>query len=378
MWVLAHDVLVRNKRGHRGDERTHAAQIGANDQIAPLVTEAGKQNRGGHIADDLAGRHRHFQRMAADQRARQLVELGHAFHVADEDEEHAEGERQSPVHVLEHLAVADQERGEHDHAHGPQGDEVTDGEQTDDEQQRVDDGAPAAIARAVAGDTDLVGLVLAAFRREHALFDAGAVERLEFGHRLFAEHDAADDDQHHRRGRRIRCHDADHLRRRHAGERLQIQVVRVADRREHTAHVGADGHQRADEHSLILHVRHDEHGDRERDERDERHVVGDEHRGEVRHGDQRDHQSARGVDVMQQPRADDAEHADALEAADDEHQAAQLADRAHVHVVLVAGVGRDDEAGDQREYGGDYQDRFAFKQLDQPSSHGFLREFTFR
>ena len=47
--VLAHDVLVRNKRGHRGDERTHAAQIGANDQIAPLVAEAGKQNRGGTL-----------------------------------------------------------------------------------------------------------------------------------------------------------------------------------------------------------------------------------------------------------------------------------------------------------------------------------------
>ena len=128
MWVLAHDVLVRNKRGHRGDERTHAAQIGANDQIAPLVTEAGKQNRGGHIADDLAGRHRHFQRMAADQRARQLVELGHALHVADEDEEHAEGERQSPIHVFEYAPIGEQEHDDHDHAHHPQGNHVGDGQ----------------------------------------------------------------------------------------------------------------------------------------------------------------------------------------------------------------------------------------------------------
>ena len=34
-------------------------------------------------------------------------------------EEHAERERQSPVDIAEHAAIAEQERHHHDHAHGP-------------------------------------------------------------------------------------------------------------------------------------------------------------------------------------------------------------------------------------------------------------------
>ena len=38
--------------------------------------------------------------MAADQRARQFVEFGHALHVADEDEEHAEGGAEKSARVF--------------------------------------------------------------------------------------------------------------------------------------------------------------------------------------------------------------------------------------------------------------------------------------
>ena len=69
-----------------------------------------------------------LQRMAADQRARQFVEFGHALHVADEDEEHAEGERQSPIHVFEYAPIGEQEHDDHDHAHHPQGNHVGDGQ----------------------------------------------------------------------------------------------------------------------------------------------------------------------------------------------------------------------------------------------------------
>ena len=120
--VLAHDVLVRNKRGHRGDERTHAAQIGANRSRSRHWSQKPESRIVvGTLLIDLAGADRHLQRMAADQRARQFVEFGHALHVADEDEEHAEGERQSPIHVFEYAPIGEQEHDDHDHAHHPPG-----------------------------------------------------------------------------------------------------------------------------------------------------------------------------------------------------------------------------------------------------------------
>ena len=150
--------------------------------------------------------------------------------------------------------------------------------------------------------------------------------------------------------------------------------VRVADRGEHAAHVRADGHQRADKHRMLFHVRHRQHRDCERHEGDQRHIIGDEHAGEERQCDQREHQATRGFDVMQQARADDAEHADALEAAHHKHQADQLRDGAGVDVAGVFLVWRHDEARYECEYGSDYENGLVLQDLDDQSPHAFPRQ----
>ena len=101
--------------------------------------------------------------------------------------------------------------------------------------------------------------------------------------------------------------------------------MRIADRSEHTAHVRADRHQRADQHRMLLHVSHGEHRDREWNERDQRHIIGNQHAGKIGERNQRDHQSA-------------------LETAHHQHQADQLRNGARMNISAVLLVGRHDKA----------------------------------
>ena len=201
-----------------------------------------------------------------------------------------------------------------------------------------------------------------------------AAELRRIADRFAAKHHGNHDDQQHGRRAGIRCHDAEEFHGRHAGQGFEIQVVRVADRGEHTAHVRANGHQRDHEDGLILLPSHDEHGHRERHKRDQRNVIGDEHRGKERQSDKRNDQSAHGADLLQQSRTDDAEHADTLESAHHNHQADELADGAGVNVAFVIGVRRHNETRNQGEYCGDDENRLIFGYIDQPASHPFLRE----
>ena len=150
--------------------------------------------------------------------------------------------------------------------------------------------------------------------------------------------------------------------------------MRIADRGEHAADVRTDRHQRADEHRMLLHMSHGEHGQREWDERDQCHVVGDQHTGEIGERNQRDHQTACGADMMQQTRADDTEHTDALETAHHQHQADELRDGAGMNIAGILLIRRNDEARDHGEYGSHYENGLVLQDLDHQTSHPFLQE----
>lgn len=125
----------------------------------------------------------------------------------------------------------------------------------------------------------------------------------------------------------------------HAGERLEVEIVGIADRREHAARVRPDRHQCAHENRAVLHLRHLEHGECERHECEQCDIVRDEHGREERERDEREHEPTRRAHMFEQLRADDAEHAHALQPAYDEHEADQLRDGAHMHVFAIVPVG---------------------------------------
>ena len=48
-----------NEACQRCNQRTHATDIHAQQQIPVIVGELGQQDGGGHVADTLTGQHRH-------------------------------------------------------------------------------------------------------------------------------------------------------------------------------------------------------------------------------------------------------------------------------------------------------------------------------
>ena len=209
--------------------------------------------------------------------------------------------------------------------------------------------------------------MFAAFGSEHTGFEIAQI-----AHWFAAEHHGYHNDQQYRCGEGIRRHDADKSLRRHFGERFEVQIVRVADRRQHTAHIRADGHQRGHQYGLILLARHDKHRNSEWHERDQGDIVGDEHRGEERQCHQGEHQPAHGGSTLQQTGANDAEDADALKSADYNHQANQLADGAGMDVHGIFIIRRYYKTRNQCKYCGNDKNRFIFGHIDQPTPHSFL------
>ena len=45
-----------DEAGERGDERANAADVDADEQVGVVFRELREQDRGGHVADDLAGK----------------------------------------------------------------------------------------------------------------------------------------------------------------------------------------------------------------------------------------------------------------------------------------------------------------------------------
>ena len=184
--------------------------------MRPIIAEARQQNRRRHIAHDLAGNDRHFKRMTAHQGCRQRVERRHALHIADENEEHDEGQRQPPIDLPERLAIGEQEHAEHHDAHHPDRHQVAHHQQAQQEQCRIHPHAPAAMAGTIAGQADFVRLRLVWLRSKHPAFDILPVKIGEPAYFLAAERHRNHQNQQYRSNKRIRGHDAEELSGRHA------------------------------------------------------------------------------------------------------------------------------------------------------------------
>ena len=131
-------LLVGDQACHGGNQRPEAAEIGADQQAAPVRREAGKQQRGWHVADDLAGEHGDGDDVARQNAGEEVLEARDGRQVADEDEERGEGAEQRVVHGPQQLPVPEQERGEDHRRDGEVGHEVEDAQQA----QKQAGGAP--------------------------------------------------------------------------------------------------------------------------------------------------------------------------------------------------------------------------------------------
>ena len=174
--------LVRVWRASRSckpiSEAMEAISVPMPPRLVPMISsrhwsqKPDSSNRGRHVADELAGRRRPLPADAPPTSERgQLVEFGHALHVADEDEEHAERERQSPIDVCGTRGgrMSRNATNTMTHINHSGIKSLTASKQTTNN-SRVYDRTPAAITGTVAGHANLVRLRPVGMRGEHVLF----------------------------------------------------------------------------------------------------------------------------------------------------------------------------------------------------------------
>ena len=130
--------------------------------------------------------------------------------------------------------------------------------------------------------------------------------------------------------------------------RIEIEILRIAERREHAAQIGRDVLQDERDGHIAFLARRVQHEIAQRQERDERHVVGDEHRADERDIDQRQHAQPRVPEQLDDPAGEDIEKVDVPQRAHHRQYAEKAGERLEIKIVQIGAVGRHDERCDQR------------------------------
>ena len=137
-----------DEAGQRCDEGAEAAEIDGGAEGGEIAGEAGEQNGGGNVADDLAGEDAEPEFATVHEGDEEGADGGNASDVADEDEKAEKCREQAVVNLAEESAVDDKNNGDNDEEYGAVGQNAENDEQTECE-QRAGGFASARSRRAV-------------------------------------------------------------------------------------------------------------------------------------------------------------------------------------------------------------------------------------
>lgn len=322
----------RDQAGERSDRRAQSADIDCDEQRSVLVGEVRQQYRARYVTDDLTAAESNGERSSLHPGREPLLDRGDAREIAREDKERTERQQQGIVNAKQCFGRKDQ----HEYRHGEQTPIIR--EQSHDHADRQDK------HRAV----------------QHRFGNVIAVgQRRGDGNGFFAHEHTGADDQHQCDAERDR-HDTEKFSRRDRVVRIQVQVLRIAERREHAAEIGGDVlHDEGKRHEFLFFAGL-QRKKSERQECDQRHIVGKDHGSEIRDHDERQHDTARRDETAQDGAGKQFEKVDLTERADDGERTEQTGQRAPVKIVFIRTVGRHKKTRDRRGGQGDPQyDMFA-------------------
>ena len=174
--------------------------------------------------------------------------------------------------------------------------------------------------------------------------------------------EAADHEQNERK-QRIREDRAEEGADLHGIGGKEIDVLRVPDGRRHAAEVGGHRLQRDDGDDILSAVRRAQRFDGERDEGDERDVVGDEHGRKKAKQHRKEGKQARRPPPLQQFFRQRMQKAEAFPSGDHRHQAKKKAERAEIDIFKICGRGRDKARRDYRQKQRYEQDDLCFQKF---------------
>ena len=127
--------------------------------------------------------------------------------------------------------------------------------------------------------------------------------------------------------------------------RVQVEVLRVADRCEHAAEVGCDSHEDEREHECPSVIEALQDRDGEGNECYQRDVVREEHRHDEREYRKKQTDASGCREFTEQAVCQEVECSDTKKDRDDEHEAHQDRENSEVDVARVFGVRRHDKTG---------------------------------
>ena len=301
--------------------------------MAVVCRKARQQHRGRHVADDLAGRGADEERRHRDDGREQVADRRDTREIARKDKERAKGQQQAVVDAQKALGLEYRQRDGDDNQPDVVREHAKDNHHRQREQHEVDDHSPHG-------------------RRGFGVsFEA---------YRLGLDDKASAGDEHERDRERDR-HDCKEFARIDLKKRIQVQILGVAERRQHSAEIGGDVLHDKDECGIFCLAARRQHKPAQRQKCDQRHIVRHDHRAEVGDEHQRERDAAhiaeRGDDPGRQP----LEKAAAFERAYDRERAKEARQRVEVEIVGIAAVGRHEKAGDRRRDQCDDQHDAAFE-----------------
>ena len=253
------DALERDQACHGCNERAKSAEVRADDERGVFLCEARQQERGGHVADDLTGKHSSEHFMSGDHAFEKIAEHGDPAHIADEHEEPDKGQEQRIIDLAQNTAVSEHDSKEHDRKRDAPVDEPRNSQKREREQDQVNDQLSAADG----------GGLFAEIHGKGGGFLSGIPHAPEH------EQDTGNGS--------VREHEEKEFPKRHSGNAVEVEVLRIADGGEHAAEVRGNGlHDDNGDHVLVLLPLpcQSENDECKRDKGDECNIIGHEHTAE--------------------------------------------------------------------------------------------------
>ena len=316
-----------NQRGQRSDQRAGAADVHAPQQSGILVGELRKQNRRGHVADKLAGKHRRQQRILSQKAGKEGTHGGQAAHVARKNKEAHKRSQQAVIHHGQRFSIQNQKPRRHGGQHQPDGQQPENHEDRHQEQRQVQAGSHGRqpVFPAVA-DPQSVGL------------DQKAAAR----HQRNRHHKGPEHNGKEFSGGNLKV-------------RIQIQILRVAEGRQHAAQIGGNILKNEDQRYIPFFSDGGEHQIPQRQERNQRHIVSNQHgtdEGDVAQSDSRRAGVARQADDLP---GQYGEEVNVLQSADHSQRTEQAAQGFPVEIPGVLRVRRHQKGRNDRRAESDQQ-----------------------
>ena len=285
--------------------------------MAVIGRKARQQHRGRDVADDLAGRRADEQRGQRDERAERALDGGNARKIARKDEKRAEGEQQTVIHFEERAGFEHQQRERDDGKPDIERENAENDEHRQREKHEINHCTPHG-------------------RRG----DFGRFKRNGFGF-----HDKAGQGYQHERNGKRQGHYGKELARVYGIIGVKIQVLRIAERREHTAEVCGDVLHYKHESGILFLAAGREREPPERQKSYERHIVRHNHRAEIGHEDQRERDAAHIAERRDYLARQPLEKVSFFEGGHDGERAEQTRKRVEVEIIGISRVGMHENAG---------------------------------